>query len=671
MSALNEAAAKGDTATIKNLIDRGVDLSVVDYDKRTALHLAAEEGHTNTVILLLSYGVDPNTVDRWGNTPLDCAESNFHKTVISVLRSKGAKNAEELSLHDDPPGVGAGGVAAVFTDERFIQAAAEGKLQTLISMLKSNPELLNTTDYDGRTALHLACEEGHLEIVQHLVSANADLGVKDRWGSTPLLGAIRNTHNDIADLLLDHGAVQERHEPVSAATYLHHAKEFFEEVAKEAGLPQSDVVPILAMRKHLEEVYGLEIDTHSVLKKEIAAITTSCKAAQAMRFIADSSSVYFKQNPPPTEQVTAWPLFADFVLSQVPGYTPQEDREFLIESRTLADCVLKRFTIGNWEAFVNNLKQIVEEVLAGENEGETAQYIPELKNANPDLFAVSVCTVDGQRCHFGDYKETFSVQSVGKTFTYSQALTALGKEKVHKHVGQEPSGRAFNDFALTKRKVPFNPVTNSGAIVTCSLLNPEEEDVEKRLVPFKQFLSDMAGGVGIGDCMDVFVSEQQSAFRNYALANHMKAAGAFDTNIDSHERICASVDFYLRVCSSRVSTPILATIASTYANYGVCPLNGKTCLRESVVKQTLQILASCGMYDYSGEWACTIGMPAKSGVSGVIFVVIPGVLGMSVFSPKLDVIGNSVRGIKLCQAFSEKFRYSVLDLLFRQTEVHR
>ena len=271
----------------------------------------------------------------------------------------------------------------------------------------------------------------------------------------------------------------------------------------------------------------------------------------------------------------------------------------------------------------------------------------------------------GQECHFGDSEEKFSAQSTAKTFAYTMALQAHGAEHVHKFVGQEPSGRAFNDFALTRDKHPFNPVTNAGSIVTCAMVEPEKGGVEERMAHFRSFVSDLSGGMEVADCLSVYKSEQTCAFGNYALANFMRAENTFPPHVRTHTQLQEAVSFYLRVCSTEVDVKTLCRTASTYANSGTSPMSGKHIVNESEVRQTLQILYSCGMYDFSGEWACTIGMPAKSGVSGNIMIVVPGVLGMCVWSPKLDAIGNSVRGIRFAKLFSEKFRMSLLDTLLR------
>mmetsp|Transcript_79165 Transcript_79165/g.221930 ORF Transcript_79165/g.221930 Transcript_79165/m.221930 type:complete len:169 (+) Transcript_79165:916-1422(+) len=165
--------------------------------------------------------------------------------------------------------------------------------------------------------------------------------------------------------------------------------------------------------------------------------------------------------------------------------------------------------------------------------------------------------------------------------------------------------------------------------------------------------------------MDIFESERSEAFNNYALANFMRARGTFPPSVRTHDQLRECVDFYLRVCSSRVNTRLLSIAAATYATFGTCPLTGRTALPATNAKQTLAILSSCGMYDFSGEWACTVGLPAKSGVSGNIFLVVPGMFGICVWSPRLDVMGNSVRGVRMAQLLKEHMSCSLLDIIAR------
>ena len=589
--------------------------------------------------------------------------------MAAFLRAEGGKRTGELLVRRRSS------LLVPQHQSELIKAAAKGDVAVMRKLLENGADPL-AGDYDRRCPLHLASEEGHLEAVEVLLAAGANIDAKDRWGGTPLKGAIRNTHGDVANYLKDHGAKTDKfaeHRTYAGNQRL--VKNFFKGILGASAAPTTELLPMTALVTRLQGDHGFQVADHPVLRDELALISRRPDEASAAAYLKEHGDVREALEEYRGHFTSCFGAdvffaadFADLVLHVHAEHERQGALELPDKATLVSDIVLDRLEVKNWTAFCSNLRALFEEVLAGPNDGNNADYIPELKFAPSDRFAVSVCTVHGQRVNLGDTDSFFSMQSVSKAFAYTRALKIHGKEFVHRHVGQEPSGRAFNDFALTRQNTPFNPVTNAGAIVTASMLESSVEDIEERLKPYKKFVGDMAGGVEIGDCMDVYHSEQDCAFRNYALANFMMAEGTFPKDIDTHEKIASSVQFYLRLCSSRVSASILANVASTYANFGTSPLTGQNLVSESDVKQTLQILYSCGMYDFSGEWACTIGMPAKSGVSGEIFVVVPGVLGLCVWSPRLDQCGNSVRSIRLCQKFAEKFRLSVLDVLFRQKD---
>jgi len=145
----------------------------------------------------------------------------------------------------------------------------------------------------------------------------------------------------------------------------------------------------------------------------------------------------------------------------------------------------------------------------------------------------------------------------------------------------------------------------------------------------------------------------------------MESRGGFPPNVALTE----ALDFYFQLCSVELNIEQMGFIAATYANYGICPLTGEKTMTMDTVKKTLQLLYSCGMYDYSGEWAMTVGLPAKSGVSGNLFFVVPNKLGMAVYSPPLDSRGNSVKGVEYSKRVAELFGWSLFDVLYQARDV--
>lgn len=266
---------------------------------------------------------------------------------------------------------------------------------------------------------------------------------------------------------------------------------------------------------------------------------------------------------------------------------------------------------------------------------------------------MAVTTVDGQRFAFGDYRNMFCLQSVSKPVTYCCALKEHGTDGVHQHVGREPSGVSFNAMTLKKVQqpehpdrtaIPHNPCINAGAIMCTSLL-PEGKNQAERLENYLDTWSDLCGDE-VGFDPAVMVSERATADRNTALAYMMKECGAFkDPNIN----ISQVLELYFSTCSVTANAQMVSTAAATLANGGVNPLTGKNIFEPEYCRHALALMLSCGMYDFSGEWAFTVGLPAKSGVSGVLMMVVPNVMGIAIWSPPLDKIGNTVKGIEFAK----------------------
>jgi glutaminase len=290
--------------------------------------------------------------------------------------------------------------------------------------------------------------------------------------------------------------------------------------------------------------------------------------------------------------------------------------------------------------------------------GSVADYIPQLRRVDPEQLAIAVCTVDGQRLSLGDAQVAFCLQSVSKTVSYCLALDEHGVDGVHRHVGREPSGQSFNELALSPKGLPHNPMVNAGAIMTTSLIRPDL-DIADRFDQVAATWRRLTAGGRVGFNNAVYLSERQTADRNFALGYSMRESGAFRPGTDLQQ----TLEFYFQSCSIEVDAEMLAIAAASLANAGVCPLTEDPVFSASTVQSCLSLMSSCGMYDFSGEFAFTIGLPAKSGVSGALMLVIPGLMGICIWSPRLDEHGNSVRGIEFCRKLVASYNVHVFDSL--------
>lgn len=184
----------------------------------------------------------------------------------------------------------------------------------------------------------------------------------------------------------------------------------------------------------------------------------------------------------------------------------------------------------------------------------------------------------------------------------------------------------------------------------CSLIKPELDE-SARFKFVSNFWKRLAGGNNISYDNTIFLSERNTADTNYALAYLMKSKQAFPEDVD----IKSVLEFYFQNCSLQCNTSTMSVIAATFANGGVNPLTNERILSANTVKDVLSMMNSCGLYDYSGEFAFKVGVPAKSGVSGAIMSIVPGVMGFCTYAPPLDQYGNSSKGVQFCEAVSQKY----------------
>ncbi|WP_166905708.1 glutaminase A [Mycobacterium sp. DL440] len=287
-------------------------------------------------------------------------------------------------------------------------------------------------------------------------------------------------------------------------------------------------------------------------------------------------------------------------------------------------------------------------------DGALANYIPELANVDPEGFGLSLSSSDGYIYESGDAAIEFTIQSISKPFTYALALDQIGQDAVDARIGVEPSGEAFNEISVDDvTKTPKNPMINAGAIAAVSLIPGASPD--ERFDRIREFYSACAGRRLEID-MEVYASEKATGNRNRAIAYMLASFGVLDGDPDE------VLDVYFRQCSVKVTSTDLARMATTLARGGLNPLTGRRVIDGKVVRRTLSVMVTCGMYDATGDWVSAVGMPAKSGVGGGIVAVLPGQLGIGVYSPRLDARGNSVRGVRVCRNLSSQLGLHFLSV---------
>lgn len=294
--------------------------------------------------------------------------------------------------------------------------------------------------------------------------------------------------------------------------------------------------------------------------------------------------------------------------------------------------------------------------------GNNADYIPQLAKVDPEQFAISITTTDGQHFSIGDSDTQWCIQSCSKPISYLLALDKFGEDYVHNHVGTEPSGRPFNEMVLKEspsegnpgRQIPHNPCINAGAIMTVSMVEPDVADSRMRLETVLDAWRELSAADKferdpIGYCCETYKSESSSANRNWCLAYMMLEKGAYPGCFERHQQdqknLSDTLELYFQLCSILSTNRAMSVMAATLANGGLNPWSEKVVCSASHVRCVLPVMLSSGMYDYSGQWAYEVGVPAKSGVGGGVFMVVPNVCGIAVWSPRLNKEGNTVRGV--------------------------
>ena len=304
------------------------------------------------------------------------------------------------------------------------------------------------------------------------------------------------------------------------------------------------------------------------------------------------------------------------------------------------------------------MKSILDRVLSESakfiNDGSVACYIPELAKADKNQFGICVITNEGNQFFSGDADKYFTMQSIVKPLILLLALMDNGMDRVRRLVGVEATGKPFDTFNYSDQALNaehINPMVNAGAIALCTLI--KGETYEEKFQRLLELVRQVAGNADLHVDERVYLSEKASGNKNRALAYMLKAYGLVNDNIED------MLDCYFKACSVKVTAMDLAKIALVFANGGVEPQTNQRLFDRRLSQYINAVLLICGMYDGSGEFAINVGVPAKSGVGGGIMAVVPGRMGIGIFSPSLDNKGNSVAGIKALELLSKNLDLSI------------
>lgn len=302
----------------------------------------------------------------------------------------------------------------------------------------------------------------------------------------------------------------------------------------------------------------------------------------------------------------------------------------------------------------NLLNQLIEEFRTETSKGQVANYIPELGKVDPNLLGISIYDVKGRLFEAGDCQYPFTIQSISKPIVLLLALLDNGERKVFEKVGKEPTGDPFNSIIRLEtfnEKKPLNPMINAGAISVAGLI--QGKDSKEKVSRILNFLQEITHNDKITINESVFESELKTGHRNRSMAYFLKDFGNIDGDVEE------TLEVYFKQCSIMITTRDLAYIGALLARNGRDIITNKQVLPVRYCNIVKSYMATCGMYDGSGEFAINTGIPAKSGVGGGVLCTVLGRMGIGVFSPALDKKGNSYAGIQLLNKLSEELSLSI------------
>ena len=316
-----------------------------------------------------------------------------------------------------------------------------------------------------------------------------------------------------------------------------------------------------------------------------------------------------------------------------------------------------KLVIPDFRNFCSQITNIYNRTLLNKA-GEVSALTP--KSASAEAYAISVCTVDGQRFNIGNFDSQYLLEATCKPINYCLALDESNEETVHKKVGLAPQEKGFHYLMLNTEGLPHNPMNTAGGVMILSLIKQELDSANK----FKHILKTweaLSGDTTLGVNKDSIQIHKVSSDKEYTVTYFMRENKLMPKGVS----VSYIVDLFFQCHSIEITTEAQSVVAATLANAGICPISGKKIFKPRTVKNCLSLMYSSGMEGYNSNFAFIVGLPAKSGVSGAIMLVVPNVMGICIWSPKIDQNGISVRGLDFCKKFIEKFNFHNYDSLIK------
>lgn len=321
----------------------------------------------------------------------------------------------------------------------------------------------------------------------------------------------------------------------------------------------------------------------------------------------------------------------------------------LIEKALTGNLVIPDFK--NFASFITNLYN---RTIQNEG-GEVSDELPELADVDQKKYALSLCTVDGQRFNIGNFNDPYLARSTAKFVNYCLLYNDYDEQAIYERIGFGPKENEVDQAMLNKKGLPHNPFTDSGALKISSMLY-KNDSAKVRFEKVKGLWKVMSGDISPGWNEKAFTSEKKSADYDRAVAYFMQKKGLLTKGT-----VDKNLEFLWQCYAIETTTEAQAVIAATLANAGVCPTNEREVLKPGTAKNCLSAISLAGMPGYSSEYAFYIGLPAVSGNSGVVVIIVPDAMGIAVWSPRVDENGNSLKGLDFSRKLVERFNFHAFD----------